>query len=136
VIKVAHFRGRIRWGFSRICHARKSTNKKEVAVISQNDALAELLAEGLDLCRRAREMDAMDRRNATLKLSADPQGWLSSGLFDRYVEEHNSHNMDSPIASRSGTLHLWVLQQYEVDLADWERRAKAALQNGNHLVGL
>lgn len=32
-----------------------------------------LLGEALDLCVRARKMDAIDRRNSTLSIAADPQ---------------------------------------------------------------
>lgn len=86
-----------------------------------------LLSEALDLCVRARKMDAMDRRDATLAVSVDPDGWQASGTFDRYVERHNIQNPDKPIATRSGTVPLWLNDQYETDLADWERRARAAL---------
>lgn len=92
-----------------------------------DSSIRDLLSEGLDLCVRARKMDSMDRRDATLAVSADPDGWQASGRFDAYVERHNIQNPDKPIATRSGIVPLWLNDQYEADLADWERRARAAL---------
>lgn len=91
----------------------------------------ELLSEGLDLCVRARKMDAMDRREATLAISGDPDAWQADGTFDRYVARHNISNPDQPIATRSGTVPLWLNDQYDKDLADWERRARQALMQGD-----
>lgn len=90
----------------------------------------QLLSEGLDLCVRARKMDAMDRRAATLAISREPEEWVASGQFDRYVERHNIDCPDKPIATRSGTVVLWLQEQYERDLADWERRTRQALMQG------
>ena len=89
--------------------------------------LAALLSEGLDLCVRARNMDAMDRRAATLAVSSDPAAWQESGAFDRHVAAHNRQFPDQPISTRSATSPLWVQDQYEKDLADWERRARERL---------
>jgi len=89
-----------------------------------------LLSEGLDLCVRARTMDAMDRRAATLAVSSDPEGWVESGLFDKHVERHNIVNPDQPISTRSATVAVWAIDQYEKDLADWERRGRHHLQQG------
>lgn len=86
-----------------------------------------LLSEGLDLCVRARKMDAQDRTNAALKASVDPEGWVESGKFEQYVRRTNIVNPDQPLLPRSGTIALWVQDQYETDLADWERRARAYL---------
>lgn len=91
--------------------------------------LRELLSEGLDLCIRARKMDAMDRREATLAISSDPDVWQADGTFDRYVGRHNIQNPEQPIATRSGTVPLWLQDQYEKDLADWETRARKALMS-------
>lgn len=87
----------------------------------------ELLAQGLDLCVRARKMDAMDLRTATLTVSIDGDAWEKSGRFDQHVARHNIVNPDQPIATRSGTVHLWLQEQYEHDLADWERRVRQHL---------
>lgn len=92
------------------------------------ERLREALSNGLDLCVRARKLDAMDRREATLAASSNPDEWQASGRFDTYVERHNRVRPDQPIATRSGTIALWVQEQYETDLADWERTARAALR--------
>lgn len=92
-----------------------------------SDETAKLLSEGLELCVRARKMDAMDRRATALGASKDPEGWQHSGEFDNYVARHNIRRPDQPIHTRSATVHLWVQDQYEKDLADWERRARAHL---------
>lgn len=91
------------------------------------DETAELLSEGLSLCVRARQMDAMDRRSAAIGASVVPEEWQASGRFDKYVERHNIDYPDQQIHPRSATVHLWVQDQYEKDLADWERRARAHL---------
>jgi len=93
------------------------------------DATAKLLSEGLDLCVRARMMDEMDRRKATLAIAKEPDEWVSSGQFDTHVERHNISYPDQQIYPRSATVHLWVQDQYEKDLADWERRARAHLMS-------
>lgn len=89
-----------------------------------------LLSQGLDLCVRARKMDAMDRREATLSISADREGWEASGRFDEYVERHNIDRPHAPIATRSGTVALWLQEQYNTDLAEWERKARHHLMQG------
>jgi hypothetical protein len=86
-----------------------------------------LLSQGLDLCIRARKLDAMDRRAATLSASKNPDEWQESGQFDRYVKRHNIQNPESPIATRSATVPLWAQQQYELDLARWEEKARQHL---------
>ena len=94
------------------------------------DTCRELLAEGLDLCVRARQMDAMDRREATLKISVDPDRWVESGLFDKHVERHNIERPHAPISTKSGTVWLWVKEQYETDLAAWEKKSRHHLMQG------
>jgi hypothetical protein len=89
-----------------------------------------LLSEGLDLCVRARRMDAIDRREASLVASSDGGEWVKSGAFDRYVARNNTVNPDQPIETRSLTVPLWLQDQYEHDLADWERRARGHLMQG------
>lgn len=66
-------------------------------------ALQDLLSEALDLCLRARKLD-----DAHLAL--------------------NEWHARNPHATRSGTIPLWVAEQYECDLAEWETRAKSALR--------
>ena len=62
-----------------------------------NVELSNLLSEALDLCIRARKLDDMPRPG------------------------------DDPFMPRSGTPALWVQEQYDNDLADWENRARVAL---------
>lgn len=83
-----------------------------------------VLSQGLDLCVRARKMDAMDRRAHALAASSDPHAWEESGRFDAYVERHNIDRPHAPISTRSGTVALWLQEQYETDLAEWEERAR------------
>ena len=90
----------------------------------------ELLSEGLDLCVRARKMDAMDRRAAALAASKCADEWVESGRFDGYVELHNIDRPDTQIATRSGTVALWLEEQYQTDLAAWERKSRHHLMQG------
>lgn len=85
----------------------------------------ELLSEALDLCVRARKMDMQDRANACVAASYDPDAMLD--LLPRLAARHNERFPDRPMASRSATIPLWVQDQYERDLADWERRAREHL---------
>ena len=89
-----------------------------------------LLSEALDLCVRARTLDAAMRTIAELDASASPEDWVQSGRFNRHVERHNARHPDQPITSRSGTIPIWIADQYEADLAAWERRARHHLQQG------
>jgi hypothetical protein len=89
-----------------------------------------LLSEGLDLCVRARQMDAMDRREASLRASKGPDKWVESGLFDQYVEQHNIDRPHAPISTRSGTVQLWLQEQYDTDLSEWERKSRHHLMQG------
>lgn len=63
---------------------------------------AVLLSEALDLCVRARKLDD--------PIIALEETW-----------ERNPH------MTRSATPALWIVDQYERDLADWEVRARKAL---------
>lgn len=94
------------------------------------DTCRELLSEGLDLCVRARQMDAMDRRAAALAASKVPDEWVESGRFADYVERHNIDRPDTPISTRSGTVALWLEEQYQTDLAAWERKSRHHLMQG------
>lgn len=64
--------------------------------------LTGLLSEALDLCVRARKLDE--------PIIASQEMW-----------ERN------PEMTRSATPALWVQDQYDRDLADWETRARKAL---------
>lgn len=98
------------------------------------DTCRALLSEGLDLCVRARQMDAMDRRAATLAVSKDPEAWVNGGRFDEYVEQYNIDRPDRPIATRSGTVALWLEEQYQTDLVEWERKSRHHLMQGCAVV--
>jgi hypothetical protein len=75
-------------------------------------------------------MDAMDRRASALAASSCAEEWVESGLFDKYVERHNIDRPDRPIATRSGTVALWLEEQYQTDLAEWERKSRHHLMQG------
>jgi hypothetical protein len=92
-----------------------------------SDDIRNLLSEGLDLCVRARDMAERDRRRAALDASSHPDEWQASGRFDDYVKRNNIENPNYQIHTRSATIPLWLEEQYQTDLADWERRARAAL---------
>lgn len=71
------------------------------------NTLRELLAEGLDLCVRARKLD---------------------DLIEELQPGHPDN--DRPYMMQRincKTPHLWVMEQYDKDLADWEARAKAII---------
>ena len=87
-----------------------------------------LLSEALDLCVRARNLDGMRRREAHLEASSDPEFWVGSGRFAQFVEMNNADNRHAPISTRSATMPLWLADQYDRDLADWEQRARAYLE--------
>ena len=94
------------------------------------ETFRKLLSEGLDLCVRARKLDAQDRTNAQIKASCDGESWEKSDAWQRHVERHNIQFPDTPLVTKSATIALWVQEQYETDLADWERRARTALKEG------
>jgi hypothetical protein len=68
--------------------------------------LAELLAEGLDLCVRARKLDEQAERALEVSMGR---------IF--------------PEGTRCATPALWVQALYEKDLARWESRAQKALSD-------
>lgn len=94
------------------------------------DVCRQLLSAGLDLCVRARGMDAMDRRAATLAISSDPEAWIASGRFDEHVTRNNIDHPHQPISTRSGTVALWLQEQYDRDLMAWEERSRTHLMQG------
>ena len=89
-----------------------------------------LLSEGLDLCVRARELDAQERTNTAKAASRDGEDWEKSGSLERYTIRHNLKYPDQPMAPKSAPVALWFLDQYERDLSDWERRSRAHLLQG------
>lgn len=78
----------------------------------------DLLSAGLDLCVRARKLDAMVRTIAVAGNASD---------LERCADRWNAQRPDQPIMSRSGTIPLWAQDQYERDLAEWERTARQHL---------
>lgn len=94
----------------------------------------DLLNEALNLVVRARQMDAIDRRESMLACSVNPEGWQADGTFDRFVERYNLEptNAHRPIEPRCLTQQIWVIDQYEKDLHDWEGRARSHLMNVPH----
>lgn len=70
-----------------------------------------LLSEGLDLCVRARKLDD------------NLKGALEAGSVG--IERPHQG-----AGTRSLTPALWVLDQYDTDAADWEKRARLHLQQG------
>lgn len=91
----------------------------------------DLLNEALNLAVRSERMEEQNRREAALDAASDPDAWQESGRFDQYVERHNIEYPDRQIAPRSMTMHLWVMDQYEKDLADWMKRAKTFLSTSD-----
>lgn len=89
----------------------------------------ELLSEGLDLCVRARRLDAQDRTNMQIAMSKAPSEWWDEHL-PRRAAMHNEHFPDQPMLTRSATIPIWVQDQYEKDLANWERRSRSHLNSG------
>lgn len=85
----------------------------------------DLLNEALNLTVRGRNLDAIQRRAATLDASSDAEDWQASGRFDRYVERHNLTCQPwTRIEHRSLTPQLWAEDQFQRDLDDWETRAR------------
>lgn len=73
--------------------------------MTDQDKLAEILSEGLDLCVRARKLD-------------DPVKKLPVG--------HPENECDYPVMV-CATPVIWAQDQYDTDLADWEKRARTML---------
>lgn len=94
--------------------------------MSEIDPCRNLLSEGLDLCVRARALDAQDRTDTQIEMSdASPEWWEKN--LERRAARHNAMFPDQPMSTRSATMPLWFKDQFEKDLADWERRARAFL---------
>jgi len=87
----------------------------------------ELLNEALNLAVRSEQFEEQRRREAALDAVSDPDAWQADGTFDRYVERHNINRPHAKIAPRSMTMHLWVQDQYDKDLAAWQEKARAHL---------
>ena len=92
----------------------------------------DLLNEALNLACRSDQFEEQRRRQAALDVSIDPEAWQKGGLFDAYVAEHNEMFPHSQIAPKCLTMHLWVQDQYDKDLADWQARAREHLMKEHH----
>lgn len=92
-----------------------------------SECCQKLLSEGLDLCVRARKLDAQERANVVADMAPEID-------LERYATRHNSapYYYHQPMATQSGTVALWVQDQYERDLADWEQRTRHHLMQGTH----
>ena len=90
----------------------------------------DLLNTALNLACRSDQFAEQGRREATLANSGCPDEWQESGRFDAYVERHNQHYPHARIAPKSMTMHLWVQDQYDKDLAEWQAAARAHLMKG------
>ena len=90
----------------------------------------DLLNEALNLACRSDQFEEQNRRESALAASMDGKAWQQSGRFDAYVARHNEHYPAARIATKSLTMHLWVQDQYDKDLADWQRRARSHLMQG------
>lgn len=92
-----------------------------------------LLNEALNLTVRGRTLDGIQRRADTLAASKDPEGWQASGRFDDHVARHNlTSDQWRQIETRSLTPQLWVEDQFQRDLHDWETRARKHLMESDH----
>lgn len=92
-------------------------------------ACCDLLHEALNLTVRGRRLDAIQNRRDMLSAPKDPVKWQEDGLFDRFVERHNSEcDPWRTIETRSLTPQLWAEDQFQRDLLDWEARAR------NHMM--
>ena len=93
-------------------------------------ACRDLLNEALNLAVRSDQFEEQNRRRAALAASVCAEEWEQSGQFARYVERYNIENPHKQIEATCLTMHLWVQDQYEKDLADWQARARRQLTQG------
>jgi len=92
------------------------------------EQLAAMLSEGLDLCVRARKLDAQERTNAMVETFPEID-------MERCGPRLTGSQPWAPYETRSLTIPLWVQEQYERDLAAWEAKARALLQQSGLVVG-
>lgn len=83
--------------------------------------LAKQLSAGLDLCARARKLDAQERTNAMVEAAG---GEID---MERMAARLNASHPDLPYATRSATIAVWVQEQYDRDLAKWEADTRTML---------
>lgn len=82
-----------------------------------------LLSEGLDLCVRARKIAAQERTNAIAEASPDTD-------LERLAARTNAATPEFDIMTRCATIPVWLQDQYDRDLLDWETRARHHLMQG------
>ena len=84
-----------------------------------------LLHEALNITVRGRKLDAIANRASCLAASTSAEEWQKSGQFDRYVNIRNESCAPwRYIEPRSLTPQLWIEDQFNRDLDDWETRAR------------
>lgn len=91
--------------------------------------IARQLSRGLDLCVRARSLDAQDRTNVMVE--------TFPGIdMTRAGPRLNAVFPDTPYTTRSATIPVWLQQQYDTDLAAWESETRTMLSRlPLHVVG-
>lgn len=89
-----------------------------------SDCIA-LMHQALNLTSRGRKLDAIRNRENVLAATSDADEWQKSGRFDKYVERHNlTCDPWREIEHLSMTVQLWVEDQFERDLHEWEKQAR------------
>jgi hypothetical protein len=91
------------------------------------DECRRLLSEGLDLCVRARKLDAQERTNMQVEISGDKEWWTEENL-KRRAAVHNKFSPETPVLTKCATIPLWIQDHYDKDLYKWEQAAR------NHLM--
>lgn len=94
----------------------------EPMVAPTYEALAAQLSKGLDLCIRARGLEAQDRTNAMVE--AFP------GIdMERCAPRLNARERarEQPYLTQSATIPIWVQEQYDRDLLAWEDDTRSML---------
>ena len=82
--------------------------------------LAAQLSLGLDLCVRARRLDAQERTNVM------DEAFPGNGL-ERLAPRMTANFPAQPYLTRSATIAVWVQDQYDTDLLKWETDTRAML---------
>jgi hypothetical protein len=90
----------------------------------------DLLNEALNLACRSDQFEEHRRRQAMLDASSNSEEWLESGRFDAFLERYNLTHPHAQMATKSLTVHLWVQDQYDKDLHEWQQKARKHLTQG------
>ena len=94
------------------------------------ETCTELLSQGLDLCVRARKLDAQHRSNVAVKVSVCGEEWEKSGVFEKHVIRNNIENPHREMMTKSATIPVWLQDKYERDLHEWEQKSRHHLMQG------